>query len=80
MELNAFNETCISHIPKILQSITKQNISGLNANLLESNSILPNGLSAFMVTGIPAQDKSLWQPQRTMFALTLRHHHTQEKD
>lgn len=62
------------------QATNKQNVSGLNVNLLESNSIFPNGLSAFMVTGIPAQDKSLWQPQRSVFALALRHHHTQEKD
>lgn len=54
--------------------------SGLNANLLEANSIFPDGLSAFVVTGIPAQDESLWQPQGSVFALALCHHHPQEKD
>lgn len=62
------------------QATNKQNVSGLNANLLESNSIFPNGLSAFVVAGIPAQDESLWQPQGAVLALALGHHHTQEKD
>lgn len=80
MELSAFDERFIHHILKILQHTNKHTVSGLNANLLESNSIFPNWLSALMITRIPAQNKALWEPQRTMFALTLCHHHTQEKD
>lgn len=55
-------------------------VSRLNTNLLESNCIFSNWLPALMITGIPAQNKALREPQGTVLALTLCHHHTQEKN